>query len=48
VLDVRERDDRAAYDTGNIEPSRRKNQSRSLVTVSPVARGRSMGQSAAG
>jgi hypothetical protein len=27
------------YHTGNIEPSRRKNQSRSLATVSPLARG---------
>jgi hypothetical protein len=27
------------YETRNIEPSRRKNQSRSLVTVSPVVRG---------
>ena len=36
------------YETGNIEPSRRKNQSRSLRTVSPVARGSSIGHSAAG
>jgi hypothetical protein len=36
------------YDTGNIEPSRRKNQSRSLVTVSPVACGSSIGQSRPG
>jgi hypothetical protein len=36
------------YDTGNIEPSRRKNQSRSLATVSPVTRGSSIGQSEAG
>ena len=36
------------YETGNIEPSRRKNQSRSLRTVSPVDRGSSIGHSAAG
>jgi hypothetical protein len=36
------------YETENIEPSRRKNQSRSLVTVSPVERGSSIGHSAAG
>src|SRR3954452_20658264 len=35
------------YETRNMEPSRRKNQSRSLVTVSPVVRGRSIGHSAA-
>jgi hypothetical protein len=36
------------YDTGNIEPSRRKNQSRSLATVSPLARGSSIRHSDAG
>ena len=36
------------YDTGNMDPSRRKNQSRSLSIVSPVARGTSIGHSDAG
>ena len=36
------------YETGNIEPSRRKNQSSSLETVSPVVRGSSIGHSATG
>ena len=36
------------YETGKSDPSRRTNQSRSRATVSPVARGSSIGQSAAG
>jgi hypothetical protein len=33
---------------GNIDPSRRTNQSSSLCTVSPVWRGRNIGHSASG
>jgi hypothetical protein len=36
------------YETGNIDPSRRQNQSRSTVTGSPLSSGRRIGQSAAG
>jgi hypothetical protein len=36
------------YETGNIDPSRRKNQSSSLLIVSPVVRGSSIGHSQAG
>ena len=35
-------------ETGNVEPSRRTNQSRSLAAVASLARGRSSGHSAAG
>ena len=36
------------YETGNIEPSRRQNQSNSRATVSPVVRVNRMGHSSAG
>jgi len=36
------------YETGNLEPSRRKNQSKSRATVWPAVRGSCIGHSAAG